>query len=149
MSETPNIDELKAHLSGLNALLSDPQPGLATWRLHYENRVTGLLTFWGAKAGAGFATPQDKGKDLLGVDVKLPSDPKDVPKPSCPKCGDEVPGFYCYLYRIEGPRGPCFSRRSAARMPDAALSSWCCRSASKPAKWRRQGKPAGRGCLRE
>ena len=44
-------------------------------------------------------------KDLLGVDVPLPSDPKDMLKPTCPKCGQDVPFFYFYVYKLQSTEG--------------------------------------------
>lgn len=44
-------------------------------------------------------------KDLLGVDVQLPADPKELPKPTCAKCGGEIPHFYFYVYRLQSTQG--------------------------------------------
>jgi hypothetical protein len=47
MSETPNLDELKALSRTLTGLLSDPEPGLATWRLHLADVVRAISGFGG------------------------------------------------------------------------------------------------------
>jgi hypothetical protein len=49
--------------------------------------------------------PKEEGKDLLGVDVPLPTDPKDMPRPTCPKCGGEIPHFYFYVYKLAATHG--------------------------------------------
>ena len=45
------------------------------------------------------------GEDLLGVDIPLSADPKDLPRPCCPRCGSEIPAFYAYLYKTDVPQG--------------------------------------------
>jgi hypothetical protein len=49
MSETPNLDELKALSRTLTGLLSDPEPGLATWRLDLLNVVQAISEFAGSE----------------------------------------------------------------------------------------------------
>lgn len=43
-------------------------------------------------------------KDLLAVDVPLPTAPTEMPKPTCPKCGGEIPFFYFYVYKLQSTR---------------------------------------------
>jgi len=50
MSETPNLDELKALSRTLAGLLSDPEPGLATWRLDLLNVVQAISEFAGSES---------------------------------------------------------------------------------------------------
>jgi hypothetical protein len=50
MSETPNLDELKALSRTLTGLLSDAQPGLATWRLDLLNVVQAISEFAGSES---------------------------------------------------------------------------------------------------
>jgi len=45
MSETPKLDELKALSRTLTGLLSDAQPGLATWRLDVFNVIRAISEF--------------------------------------------------------------------------------------------------------
>lgn len=47
MSETPNIDELRELSRKLAALIEDPQPGLATWRLQLGEVAKTMAGFWG------------------------------------------------------------------------------------------------------
>ena len=46
MSDTPNIDELRAKLAALDKLLADPHPGLFAWLMLYDRRVRELLALW-------------------------------------------------------------------------------------------------------
>ena len=46
-----------------------------------------------------------KDNDLLGKDVALPDDAKEMPKPVCAKCGGEIPFFYFYVYRLQSTQG--------------------------------------------
>lgn len=48
MSETPNIDELRELSRKLAALIEDPQPGLATWRMQFAEMAKTMAGFWGA-----------------------------------------------------------------------------------------------------
>jgi len=41
--------------------------------------------------------------DLLGKDVAI--DPQAIPKPTCAKCGEEMPYLYFYVYRLESTQG--------------------------------------------
>lgn len=43
--------------------------------------------------------------DLLGTDVELPTDATKMPKPTCSKCGGEIPFFYFYVYRLQSTQG--------------------------------------------
>jgi len=95
---TPNINELKGYVASLFNLLEDPQPGLLTWREQYEHSVDRVLGFFGT-------APVNQEKDLLGVDVKLPEDPTQMPKPTCASCGGEVPFFYFYVYKLASTQG--------------------------------------------
>ena len=56
--------------------------------------------------------------DLLGTDVALPSDPKEMPKPTCAKCGGEVPFFYFYVYKLQSTQGTIMFQASCC--PHAA-----------------------------
>jgi hypothetical protein len=49
--------------------------------------------------------PTSKKGDLIGRDVRLPENTKEHPLPTCPKCGDEVPYFYNYVYRLTSTEG--------------------------------------------
>lgn len=46
MSDTPNIDELKSHVTRLKSLLDDPHPGLSTWMKMYGDEMKAISDFW-------------------------------------------------------------------------------------------------------
>lgn len=58
MTTTPNLDELKRHVSNLKALLDDPQPGLATWQNAYISAILTIGDFINPPqpSGAGVET---------------------------------------------------------------------------------------------
>jgi hypothetical protein len=62
MSETPNLDELKALSRTLTGLLSDPEPGLATWRLD----LYGVL-----RAISGFTPDPDGTIATIGIPAEV------------------------------------------------------------------------------
>jgi len=45
MSDTPNLDELRDLNRRLTLLLSDPQPGLATWKLALAEVLCAIAAF--------------------------------------------------------------------------------------------------------
>lgn len=47
-STTPRLDEIKALIKRLNALLDDPQPGLLTWCEAYDETMQKIIAFWEA-----------------------------------------------------------------------------------------------------
>jgi len=49
MSKILYIDELHRHVNALDALLSDPQPGLASWCQMYGKRMQAISDFWTSK----------------------------------------------------------------------------------------------------
>ncbi len=98
-SGTPNLDELKERLAHLQKLLDDPHPGLMTWSTAYLKASNRVLDFFGK------IVPESQDGDLLGTDVLLPSDPKEMLKPTCSKCGGEIPFFYFYVYKLQSTQG--------------------------------------------
>jgi hypothetical protein len=46
VSDTPNIDDLRARLRRLDDLLADPHPGLSTWCQAYARASKHLLQFF-------------------------------------------------------------------------------------------------------
>jgi len=96
-----NIEELKSYVDHMQKLLAQPEPGLVTWHAAYQAAAKKLLDFFHDE-------PLAKGKskpDLIGKDVPLPGNPKEIPVPTCPRCGEEVPYFYNYIYRLAASEG--------------------------------------------
>jgi len=55
------LDDLRSEVTKLKALLDDPQPGLMSWCMAYNDRMKAIVDFW--------QTPLDlEGKSILEED---------------------------------------------------------------------------------
>ena len=53
--------------------------------------------------------------DLIGKDVQL-EEGKPLPRPTCPRCGGDVAGFYAFVYQLPAPEGG----------GTMLMQAWCC-----------------------
>ncbi len=85
-----NIEDLRARVKLLLAVLDQAEPGLSTWRENYEHAAANVLAFWGYGQTASLLMPVTPPPSIITYGCGTKAEGNNIPVEHCP-----IHGYDC------------------------------------------------------